>query len=96
MMQVGPMFCHVSTCLRPECKATGACHSAAVRNEVCAPNYGEHDAGTWSSSQDGRTISSGDFTHDVLLLVSGDFADDAQRKRYADNLVAKLNTPNVP
>lgn len=89
MMQVSKVICHVLTCQRPECKATGACHMAKVRDEVCAPGYGGHDAGPWSASADGRTISSDDFTHDVLLRVSGDFATDEQRKRYADNFAAR-------
>jgi uncharacterized protein YciI len=55
----------------------------------------EHDAGPWIASDDGRTISSDDFTFDVLLRVTGDFADDGQRKRYSDNLAAKLNEPNA-
>ncbi len=94
MMQVDKEICNVSTCKRTKCKTTGACQAAKVIDEACEPGYGEHDAGPWSASADGRTISSDDFTHDVLLRVSGDFANDAQRKRYADNLVAKLNTPN--
>jgi hypothetical protein len=53
----------------------------------------EHDQGPWESSADGKTISSNDFTHDVILRVSGDFYDDAQRKRYSDNLAVKLTAP---
>ena len=56
-----------------------------------APTYGMHDSGPWTVSDDGRTISSDDFTHDVLLRVSGDFYNDAQRKCYADQLAKILN-----
>jgi len=50
-----------------------------------------HDNGPWTANKDGRRINSDDFTHDVSLIVTGDFYDDAQRKAYADNLAAKLN-----
>jgi hypothetical protein len=51
----------------------------------------EHDQGPWRVSADGKAISSDDFTHDVILRISGDFYDDAQRKRYSENLAVKLN-----
>ena len=54
-----------------------------------------HDKGPWVASEKGRTIASDDFTHDVYLLVVGDFFSDEQRKAYADNLAKKLNAPNV-
>jgi hypothetical protein len=36
-------------------------------------------------------IYSDDFTHDVTLLVSGDFRDDAQRLAYANEIAHRLN-----
>lgn len=54
-----------------------------------------HDKGPWTVSEDGSAIESDDFTHDVILRVTGDFYSDEQRKEYADNLAAKLNVPNV-
>lgn len=54
-----------------------------------------HDSGHWTVSADGREIASDDFTHDVVLRVTGDFYSDEQRKAYAENLAAKLNVPNV-
>lgn len=55
-----------------------------------------HDAGPWMVSPDGGGIQSDDFTHDVILRVTGDFYNDAQRKAYSDNLAAKLNaTPSM-
>lgn len=54
-----------------------------------------HDKGPWVVSNDGREIASDDFTHDVILRVTGDFWSDEQRKAYAENLAAKLNVPNV-
>lgn len=51
--------------------------------------YG-HDVGPWIVF-DCNTIWSEDFTHDVALKISGDFADDAQRMQYAENLCAQLN-----
>lgn len=45
----------------------------------------------WYVSEDGTTISSADFTHDVILIVNGDFADNTQRKAYAEKLAEKLN-----
>lgn len=50
-----------------------------------------HDKGPWTASPDGRTIQSEDFTHDVTLRVSGDFADDTQRQQYSERLAEKLN-----
>lgn len=55
------------------------------------PEYGEHDQGIWLVSEDGKHIESSDFTHDVRLYVGGDFVDDAQRKKYAENIAARLN-----
>jgi hypothetical protein len=52
-----------------------------------------HDKGPWAASEDGRSLYSDDFTHDVVLKLSGDFFDDKQRRLYAENLVKKLNTP---
>lgn len=52
-----------------------------------------HDKGPWTVSEDGRVIESDDFTHDVILRVTGDFYSDEQRKEYAENLAAKLNVP---
>jgi len=38
-----------------------------------------HDVGPWMVSPDGGGIQSDDFTHDVILRVTGDFYNDAQR-----------------
>ena len=54
-----------------------------------------HDDGPWTVSEDGREIDSFNFTHDVILRVSGDFYSDEQRKVYSENLAKKLNTPNA-
>lgn len=51
-----------------------------------------HVNGPLSVSEDGRAIESDDFTHDVVLRVTGDFYNDEQRKAYAENLAMKLNT----
>lgn len=50
-----------------------------------------HDKGMWVVSDNGVSISSDDFTHDVILRVTGDFFSDEQRKAYSENLAAKLN-----
>lgn len=50
-----------------------------------------HDAGPWVASANGRLLQSDDFTHDVALEVSGDFADAADRIAYARNLAARMN-----
>jgi len=34
---------------------------------------------------------SDDFTHDVILRITGDFYSADQRKAYAENLAKKLN-----
>jgi hypothetical protein len=54
-----------------------------------------HDKGPWTVDADGKSIQSDDFTHDVILRVTGDFYSDAQRKAYAENLAKKLNVPNA-
>ena len=45
----------------------------------------------WESSEDGKTIQDNDFTHDVVLRVTGDFENDRQRISYAKRIVNKLN-----
>lgn len=59
--------------------------------EEYKPEYGEHDKGPWTVSDNGKILYSEDFTHDVVLKIHGDFYGDEQRKRYADNIAAKLN-----
>lgn len=54
-----------------------------------------HDTGPWTVSNDGGAIASDDFTHDVILLVTGDFFSDEQRKAYSENLATKLNAGGV-
>lgn len=49
------------------------------------------DVGPWEVSQDGRTLSSDDFDHDVTLHVKGDFYDDAARRAYSLRLAQQLN-----
>lgn len=45
----------------------------------------------WESSEDGKTIQDNDFTHDVVLRVTGDFENDGQRISYAKRIVNNLN-----
>lgn len=59
--------------------------------EFTKPEFGEHDKGPWTVSPDGSVIESEDFTHDVQIQIYGDFYDSDQRKKYADNIAAKLN-----
>lgn len=55
------------------------------------------DKGPWrarsSGSGDAKRwfLESDDFTHDVRLYLNGDFADDAQRQAYLDDLARRLN-----
>lgn len=49
------------------------------------------DTGPWNVSEDGRTISSDDFTHDVVLRVDGDFYCDEDRRAYSVRLAQRLN-----
>lgn len=49
------------------------------------------DQGPWEASDDGRTLSSDDFTHDVQLQVKGDFYNDEDRAAYAKSLANQLN-----
>lgn len=51
--------------------------------------------GKWTSGQlrDGRAvICSSDFTHDVCLIVNGDFEDDEQKLAYAKMMADRLNS----
>lgn len=36
-------------------------------------------------------IQSNDFTHDVMLIVDGDFRDDGQKLKYAEEIARRLN-----
>lgn len=82
---------------KPMSYTDNSADAPAQRPSIDSPEWGEHDMGPWQASEDGREIASDDFCHDVVLKVNGDFYDDAQRKRYADNLVARLNAtrPNA-
>ena len=44
MLQVGEQICHVSTCQRPECMATGACHRALATTPSVRIPSGEDEA----------------------------------------------------
>lgn len=66
---------------------------------------GAMDAGPWyyhaEPSKEGHDVyrhylESDDFTHDVRLYLSGDFGDEAERERYAQALLAKLNRGTEP
>lgn len=55
--------------------------------------------GSWYATEwfDGRVvIQSDDFTHDVALIVTGDFEDDEQRKAYARMLAERLSAATAP
>lgn len=51
------------------------------------------DAGPWRVSKwaGKAVVQSDDFTHDVALIISGNFEGDAQRMAYANTLAAQLN-----
>lgn len=53
------------------------------------------DKGPWKvgnhNGKEGGSVYSDDFTHDVVLAISGDFEDDHQRIEYAKALCARLN-----
>jgi hypothetical protein len=52
------------------------------------------DKGPWKAMQgnDSRwNVYSDDFTHDVSLMVNGDFGNVEDRKRYCEWLAARLN-----
>lgn len=57
------------------------------------------DKGPWSLYHDQKGILVGviseDFEHDVVLRVSGDFTDHAERLSYCEWLARKLNTPDA-
>jgi len=52
------------------------------------------EAGPWRGgvSDDGKAyLASDDFAHDVVLYVSGDFADRGQKEVYVEELARRLN-----
>ena len=49
---------------------------------------GPWKAVTWNGK---IALMSDDFTHDVVLYITGDFYDDAQKLRYADLLADRMN-----
>lgn len=59
-----------------------------------APASTPMDKGPWRVTAHGSCVESGDFTRDVLLRISGDFEDQAQRAQYAEWLCARLNAPS--
>ena len=48
------------------------------------------ERGPWRAAKDGKSIASDDFTHDVVLAISGDFWSDEQRIAYARELARRL------
>jgi hypothetical protein len=50
---------------------------------------------TWQPAKEGGTprvvLQSDDFTHDVALVINGDFRDTAQKVRYAQLLADRMN-----
>jgi hypothetical protein len=49
------------------------------------------DRGPWHASPDRPHVFSDDFTHDVVLRVTGDFADFEDRLAYCEWLASVLN-----
>jgi len=51
------------------------------------------DSGPWSYCfHNGKhAAASDDFTHDVVIVINGDFRDDDQKRRYAHALADELN-----
>lgn len=56
-----------------------------------ASSVAPQEAGEWSYNPVDRRLYSSDFTHDVTLEMTGDFADDEQRSTYAGKLLGLLN-----
>lgn len=52
------------------------------------------DFGPWHVSKDGKYIDSDNFSHDVKLVVEGDFASDEQRRIYAIDIARRLEKPD--
>lgn len=53
------------------------------------------DRGPWRVMVDEKgipSIASDDFTHDVVLRITGDFEDNIMRKAYAQDLCDSLNS----
>ena len=71
---------------------------ASVLNNLVSCALGAMDKGPWrlfySQDTDLLGVISDDFTHDVLLKVSGDFASKKQKKEYCNLLLERLNDAN--
>jgi hypothetical protein len=54
---------------------------------------GVKDIGIWTAVQNGPEVSiqSSDFTHDVILSISGDFKDSEEEFVYAKHIAQRLN-----
>ena len=54
MLMFGEQICHVSTCQRAECVATGACHGEVKpkRAEVCTWTLDDDEHGIWQTTCD--------------------------------------------
>ena len=79
--------------LHPACVEIGTLREqlAEAKRQLGRPLVMER--GPWTASADGRMLASEDFHHDVTLRVGGDFADDEQRRQYAEELARRLNLP---
>lgn len=55
------------------------------------------ERGTWKAIRQGHRIGvqSDDFTHDVVMWITGDFEDNDQRVAYAAEIAHRLNSVNV-
>lgn len=48
----------------------------------------------WELSSDGRFIHDNDFTYDAMLMATGDFVSNQERKDWAQRVVDILNAHN--
>ena len=53
---------------------------------------GPWNVDVWPSGR--MVLQSDDFTHDVALEISGDFATQAQKHEYAEEIARRLNSTN--
>lgn len=79
-------------------QAKSAAKTEAARKNASKPRGPRvSEKGKWSLyTHEGKIgVASDDFTHDAILWISGDFADDAQRTRYAKLIAQRLNAVDV-
>jgi hypothetical protein len=82
-------FCKIGREVKHVCSACGAYRYDVNTGSPIIKLY--DPPAVWTADKDLRHIYSNDFTHDVMLFVSGDFSYEKERADYIADLCKKLN-----